>query len=160
MPWRFISGILSFFSFLGKHILFDVRKNNWFRKKRKQLQERGIKERDKYTKLKCKIYKNRQLIIKAKRSLLIHLKEFERWLFRKKIIGKRSELQISQRGKPKIISKKLETITTSKMAFELITTTTSQRRKWLLSWSLHQKEWKEHRKDQFCLIFTFWLPMA
>ena len=36
-------------------------------------------------------------------------------------------------------------ITTSKMVF---------------SWSLHRKEWKEHRKDQFCLIFKFWLPMA
>ncbi len=33
------------------------------------------------------------------------------------------------------------------------------------SWSLlrkseRQKEWKEHQKSQFCLIFTFWLPMA
>jgi hypothetical protein len=42
------------------------------------------------------------------------------------------------------------------VAFELITTTTSQRWKWLLSWSLHRKEWKEHWKDQFCLNFTFW----
>ena len=36
-------------------------------------------------------------------------------------------------------------ITMSKMAIELITTS---------------KRIKEHRKDQFCLIFIFWLPMA
>jgi len=47
--------------------------------------------------------------------------------------GKRSLLQKSQRQKPKRTSKNLQTITTSKMAFELITTTTSQRQKWLLS---------------------------
>jgi hypothetical protein len=33
------------------------------------------------------------------------------------------------------------------------------------SWSLlrkseREKEWKEHGKSQFCLIFKFWLPMA
>jgi hypothetical protein len=48
-------------------------------------------------------------------------------------IGKRSLLRKSQRRKPKRTSKNLKTITTSKMAFELITTTTSQRRKWLSS---------------------------
>ena len=53
----------------------------------------------------------------------------------------------------------------------------SEHRKWLFGWSLHRKSllfsssllrkserWKEcekeHRKSQFCLIFTFWLPMA
>ena len=51
-------------------------------------------------------------------------------------------------------------ITTSKMSFELITTTTSQRRKCLFSSSLLRKsecrkELKEHRKSHFCLIFTF-----
>ncbi len=30
----------------------------------------------------------------------------------------------------------------------------------LLQKSEHRKEWKEHWKSQFCLIFTFWLPMA
>ncbi len=50
-------------------------------------------------------------------------------------------------------------ITKSKMAFELITTskltkiTTTKIR-------TSKRMWKEHQKSQFCLIFTFWLPMA
>jgi hypothetical protein len=46
-------------------------------------------------------------------------------------MGKRSLLQISQRQKPKRTLKNLQTITTSKVPFYLITTTTSLHRKWL-----------------------------
>jgi hypothetical protein len=75
-----------------------------------------------------------------------------------------------ERGSERRISLLRQAIffTTSKVPFYLITTTTSLHWKWLFSWSLHQnwqrsllqkserqKEWKEHRKSQFCLIFTF-----
>ncbi len=70
------------------------------------------------------------------RKCVIRLITFQTFWFlnnKSRINGKRSLLQKSQRRKPKRTSKNLQTITTSKMAFELITTTTSQCRKWLFS---------------------------
>ena len=51
-------------------------------------------------------------------------------------LGKRSLLRKSQRRKPKRTSKNLQTITTSKCGFKLITTTTSLHQNCLFSSSL------------------------
>jgi hypothetical protein len=59
--------------------------------------------------------------------------------------GRRSQLRISQRRKPKRTSKNLQIITTSKVAFYLITTMTSLHQKWLFSSSLLLQS--EHRKE-------------
>ncbi len=90
------------------------------------------------------------------------------WPFNNIIMGKRSELQKSERRKPKRTPKTMLTITTLKRFIKAIRTSKSklsQRRKANYhnvekSWSLLRKserwkEWKERQKSHFCLIFTF-----
>ena len=73
------------------------------------------------------------------------------------LIGKRSELRISQRRKPKRTSKNLTTITTSKRFIKVIRT--SKKEKIRTSKVFHKSDQNvKNRKYQLPMAYYLWLP--